>query len=156
MTRSSGAEASWSFPTYGDGLPHDLVHLVVESAFAVSNGFWGRVDAGVDVARANEQANRQGGPGKYAAFGEDQRGILLAEALAGLPWPMSDLTEADLLEMLAASCSKMGVEMPGAATIDGLRAVRRTLDSLRAEWRGLVPKGTLEIHFDPGTGAMRR
>ena len=30
VVRSDGSETSWSFPTYGDGLPHDLCHLVVE------------------------------------------------------------------------------------------------------------------------------
>ncbi len=30
VRRTSGSEVSWEFPSYGDELPHDLVHLVVE------------------------------------------------------------------------------------------------------------------------------
>ena len=55
VTRSDGSEVSWSFPSYGEGLPHDLVHWVVESCCGLRWGFWGRVDAGADpdaVARA--------------------------------------------------------------------------------------------------------
>src|SRR5262245_15116764 len=48
VTRSDGSQVSWAFPSYGGALPHDLVHLVVESAFGLSQGFWGRVDAGAD------------------------------------------------------------------------------------------------------------
>ena len=54
VLRSDGSEVSWVFPTYGDMVPHDLVHVVVESAFGLKNGFWGRVDAGVDPARDPE------------------------------------------------------------------------------------------------------
>src|SRR5262245_20109080 len=48
VTRGDGTEVMWEFPTYGPELPHDLVHLVVEAAFGIADGFWGRVDAGVD------------------------------------------------------------------------------------------------------------
>ena len=30
VTRSDGTTTGWDFPSYGDGLPHDLCHLVVE------------------------------------------------------------------------------------------------------------------------------
>ena len=78
VTRSDGSEISWPFPTYGEGLPHDLVHLVVESAFGVSGGFWGRVDQGVDPKRVNDEANRRGGRDKYTAFGPDLSELYLA------------------------------------------------------------------------------
>src|SRR5678816_2525104 len=86
VKRTSGTEVSWSFPTFGNDLPHDLVHLVVEAMFGVHQGFWARVDAGVDVARINAMANRQGGAGKYAAFGTDLSDLYLAEVLAAVPW----------------------------------------------------------------------
>jgi hypothetical protein len=49
--------------------PHDLVHLVVEAAFGLAQGFWGRVDAGVDPAAIMAVANRKGGGNRYAGFG---------------------------------------------------------------------------------------
>jgi hypothetical protein len=61
VSRSDRSEVSWAFPTYGDVPPHDMIHLIVESAFDVGQGFWGRVDAGIDPGRIMAQANRMGG-----------------------------------------------------------------------------------------------
>ena len=33
VVRSDGSEVNGAFPAYGDALPHDLTHLVVEAAF---------------------------------------------------------------------------------------------------------------------------
>jgi hypothetical protein len=41
--------------------------MVVEAAFGLRSGFWGRVDAGVDPGRLNAMANKLGGKDKYAA-----------------------------------------------------------------------------------------
>ena len=41
-----GQTRSWTFPSYGVMLPHDLVHLLVEVGFGIQDGFWGRVAAG--------------------------------------------------------------------------------------------------------------
>src|SRR5881396_2099309 len=82
VRRTDGTETSWSFPTYGDAVPHDLVHAVVEEELGIGDGFWGRVDRGVDPARINADANRIGGADKYAGFGDDLRGLLLAETVA--------------------------------------------------------------------------
>jgi len=42
-TRTDGSSADWAFPSYGDDLPHDLCHLVVEDALGIAKGFWGLV-----------------------------------------------------------------------------------------------------------------
>jgi hypothetical protein len=39
--RSDGTSTGWDFPSYGDGLPHDLCHLVVEDELGLPDGFWG-------------------------------------------------------------------------------------------------------------------
>jgi hypothetical protein len=80
VTRTNGNEVSWVFATYGNVPPHDMIHLIVESAFDVAQGFWGRVDAGADSGRIMAQANRVGGPNKYAAFGEDLSDLRCAKA----------------------------------------------------------------------------
>src|SRR5258705_10073128 len=95
VRRTNGTEVSWSFPTFGSYIPHDLVHLVVEAAFNLRNGFWGRVDVGVDVARINADANRIGGPDKYAAYGSDQVDLMIAEMLAATRWGDSSLSDKD-------------------------------------------------------------
>jgi len=56
VTREDGTSISWDFPSYGDGLPQDLCHLVVESELGLTDGFWGLVDQGVDVGLVNNQA----------------------------------------------------------------------------------------------------
>jgi hypothetical protein len=148
VRRSDGSETSWSFPSYGNGLPHDMVHLAVEEAFRIRDGFWGRVDGGVDPARINADANRIGGKQKYAGFGDDLRGLLLAEALANLSWGISELSDDDRIRGLRDECAKIGVELPASVTTDALHAVRARLAGLGGRWRMLDPKGTIELTFE--------
>ena len=117
---------SWSFPTYGLQLPHNLVHLIVESEFQIRDGFWGGKD-------------------KYAGFGEDLRGLYLAEALANLSWAVADFSDEERLERLRSECEKSGMALPGTVTLDTLRKVHARLDALRSQWRGLGAKGTIEL-----------
>jgi hypothetical protein len=142
--RTGGGQVSWAFPSYGGQVPHDLVHLLVETAFGLKNGFWGRVDAGVDVARLNADANRKGGPGKYAGFGPDQAELYIAEFLAGTRWRDAELTNVQL----AAALARMLPRLAPVST-DRILSIRSTLDRLCARWAALVPKGTLEARFDP-------
>jgi hypothetical protein len=143
VRRSDGSEVSWAFPTYGDGLPHDLVHLVVEAAFGLSDGFWGRVDGGVDPRQINHDANRGGGRDKYAAFGADRSRLLLAETLANAPWRSAEATHEQLCAQLEAACGPSLEVSPEA-----VRRVRQFLDRTAASWRGLRPSGSLRLDFD--------
>lgn len=149
VRRSDGSEVSWVFPTYGDELPHDLVHLIVEGAFGVRQGFWGRVDAGVDPARINDEANRMGGANKYQGFGDDRRDLLLAEALAAASWLNVDVSDEQRREAIVESCGKLGVELPPAVSLERVGEVRAALAQLRAQWRALGVKGTLKLRFEP-------
>lgn len=143
-----GAEVSWSFPSYGDALPHDLVHLVVEAAARLTDGFWGRVERGVDPARINAVANATGGTlaDKYAGFGADITGLLHAEALAAYPWLVDDAELRDA--QLAAWRDGVGAAFPEPDAAQ-IALVRTTLTSLTRRWRALLPKGSLAIAFDP-------
>jgi hypothetical protein len=147
VRRSDGSETSWTFPSFGIEVPHDLVHLVVESKFGLRQGFWGRVDAGVDPVKVNQQANRNGGKDKYAGFGEDLTELYLAEALAGLSWQMRELPSADRYAMFRDNCEKSGLTPPDAVNETTLNEVQVRLNELRAQWRTLVPKGTIELTF---------
>ena len=144
VRRTNGTEVSWSFPTFGSYIPHDLVHLVVEAAFGLRQGFWGRVDAGVDVARINADANRMGGANKYAAFGADQVDLYVAEVLAATRWADSSLSDAELLAGILQSYPKLA-----PAAVERINLVRRTLDGLCARWITFIPKGALKVQFDP-------
>jgi hypothetical protein len=158
VRRTDGTETSWVFPSYGEGLPHDLVHLVVEAAFGLRRGFWGRVDTGADPARINAEANRAGGADKYRGFGEDRAELLLAEALAGGAWSTLSAThpapsteaEGELWASIERNCAHMGVALPegarrGGAVGEALGVILR----LGAAWRAFEEKGTLTLHFRP-------
>jgi hypothetical protein len=147
--RSNGAEVSWVFATYGAELPHDLVHLVVEAAFGLRHGFWGRVDAGVDPGRINDEANRTGGADKYRGFGPDRREILLAEGLAAAPWLDPSRSDAERREAILQSYAGAGIEPPAEEALDRIAEVGEALERLRARWRALGAKGTLRLRFLP-------
>ncbi len=145
VVRDDGSEAAWVFPSYGDELPHDLVHFVCESLFGVKGGIWGHVAAGADLRRINEQAERLGGKDKYAAFGPDLGEVYLAEAIANAPWTRFEEAPdgAALVERIQAS----GVPLPARVTAATAEEVRARLLALRLRWRQLKPKGAIELDW---------
>jgi hypothetical protein len=144
VERADGSHASWDFPSYGDGLPHDLVHLIVEQRFGVAGGVWGRVAAGADLARINAAANRAGGKDKYRELGDE---VVLAEALANAPWTQLELAP-DAEALLARMREMAGPRaLPASVTLDAIARVRAELCELRERWVALVPKGALDFDY---------
>jgi hypothetical protein len=81
VTREDGTSTGWDFPSYGDGLPHDLSHLVVEDALRLADGFWGLVDQGVEVGVVDNQATLVRDGKRFAGeAGADFAGLNEAEA----------------------------------------------------------------------------
>lgn len=64
VTRTDGTSTEWEFPSYGDAVPHDLIHLVVERGLGMTDGFWGLIDGGANVVMVGDQAvlSRNGEP----------------------------------------------------------------------------------------------
>jgi hypothetical protein len=149
LTRSNGSEVSWVFPTYGNAPPHDMIHLIVESAFGVTQGFWGRVDAGADPGVILAQANRIGGRNKFAAFGDDMSELALAEILANLGWLMTESSAAALHNQIVVTCREAGVAPPALLSTERTAQVRAVLGHLASQWRGLNPKGAIDLVFEP-------
>jgi hypothetical protein len=149
VTRSDGSEVSWIFPTYGDAPPHDMIHLIVESAFGVTQGFWGRVDSGADPGRIAEEANRIGGPNKYRAFGAGLSGLALAEILANAGWLTTDDSAEALTNQIHNACCEAGLTSPALLSKERAAKVRDALKDLAGRWRGLMPKGAIHLIFDP-------
>jgi len=116
-----GREKSWPFPTYGEQLPHDLVHLIVERAFAITDGVWGH------VARGGE-------------FGMTEP-LLVAETFANAPWLRPD--EGDVLEHLQRELGAL----PASVTRERVDATREELARATAEWRALPDRGALVFDF---------
>ena len=132
VERDDGTTASWSFPTYGDAPPHDLVHLIAEQELGIADGLWARVAAGADLASINAAADRGGGTiaDKYAALGP---GVLRSEeAAAALGAPFTE----------------------PAAWIDraALARARARLAGVADAWKALAPKGALTFSW-PRAGA---
>jgi len=146
VIRSNGSQLNWSFPTYGNGLPHDLVHLVVEACFGLRFGFWGRVDAGADPRLINADANRTGGKEKYAAFGPEQTELHIAEALAGAAWWREGIAHQQLEETVAVQCRRLGVPVPDLSP-EHTAQIWSTLARLTHRWGALLPKGSLNVTF---------
>ena len=147
VVRDDGSESSWSFASYGPRLPHDLVHLVVESITGLRPGLWGRVAAGADMRRINAAANRMGGKDKYKALGDDISDVLVSEALAIAPWSDESLDDVACLDAIAKNAADMGVALPDSIEENTVAAVRARLSELRREWRQLVPKGSIRLSF---------
>lgn len=158
VVRSDGSEVNWAFPNYGGALPHDLIHLVVEAAFGLRQGFWGRVDAGADPGAILADANRRGGRNKFSGFGTAMSELLLAETLANPGWLAEESSTASLHERIIVACREAGLSVPDLLSATRIDQVRLVLKSLASRWRGLTPKGTVAVAFDSAdpSGAFDR
>lgn len=144
VRRDDGSEASWSFASYGDQLPHDLIHLVLEAEFAIVPGLWGRVARGADLGRINADASRTGGRDKYQALGTDLDDLLWSEAVAGDRWSG---TSDEILAAIARNAASLAA--PPQLTHTDVERCRQRLAGLRERWRCLTPKGALRFEH-PG------
>jgi hypothetical protein len=149
VVRSDGTNVSWVFASYGDVPPHDMIHLVVESAFGLRQGFWGRVDAGADPGMIMAKANRVGGPDKYAGYGADQSGLLLAEGLANCGWLGQDSSAQTVHDQIVDLCRQAYLQPPEPLSLPRTEQIRAALLNLAKEWRALYPKGAIDLFFDP-------
>ena len=134
-TRSDGSSTSWDFPSYGDELPHDVCHLVVEDALGLWSGFWGLIDQGAEVSPIrNESTLVRNGRSLAQTPGFDLSGLLHAEAaVAELAGP--------------ASADESALAGAGQWSSAGVAAVRRRLRELRAVWAELPDGTALDLTF---------
>lgn len=168
VTRDDGSTASWAFPSYGDGLPHDLCHLVVEDGLGLTEGFWGLVDQHVDVGLVDNQATlmRDGKP-LAEQPDVDLRGLMQAEAaVAMLGSPLFEVETVGQLAVArvadpaaraeldddarAALVDRFGADLPDAATPERVTAIRRRLGELGHQWRSLEDGGSIRLTFPTG------
>lgn len=129
VTRADGTSTGWDFPSYGDWLPHDLCHLVVEEELGLTNGFWGLVDLGIEVGLVNNQATllRDGAP-------------LVEHAQLDL----TGLTEAEAaVSALTGPAPTEAVTLP----LEAVATIRRRLEALAERWRTLDDGGAITLAF---------
>ncbi len=133
VTRADGTTTGWDFPGYGDWLPHDLCHLVVEQELGLADGFWDLVDRGVEVGLVNNQPTllRDGSP-LVEQPDVELRGLMEAEAaVAALTGPGRTATP----------------DLPVFASAETIAAVERRLEVLAAKWRDLADGETIRLPF---------
>ncbi len=135
VTRTDGTTTGWDFPSYGAGLPHDLCHLVVEDELAMTDGFWGLVDDGVEVGVVDNRATlmRTERPLTHGP-GADIQGLLAAERAV-------------------AAWTGIGVaatgEYGGQMRIDPeiVAQLTKRLMALQAHWADLEDGGSVTLEF---------
>lgn len=164
VSRSDGSSTAWDFPSYGDGLPHDLCHLVVEDELQLTGGFWGLVDRGVEVGLVNNEATLLLDGRPWAQQPDvDVRPLMEAEAavaaygspaVAGALATEGGLAIAsvgdggpDQVPDPAAVLEAFGVGLPSTATPDAVGRIRSRLTELAGRWRTLPDPGTIVLSF---------
>jgi hypothetical protein len=153
VTRSDGTSTGWDFPTYGDGLPHDLCHLVVEYGLGLTEGFWGLVDQHVDVGLVNNEPTliRDGKP-LVEQPGVDFTGLTQAEeAVALLAAPSVEVEQARRPSAAARPmdeiADQLGFSLPDGVTPTAIAAIHDRLQELGLRWRSLNDGGSIVITF---------
>ncbi|ADP79584.1 hypothetical protein FraEuI1c_1522 [Pseudofrankia inefficax] len=147
VTRGDRSTTSWRFPSYGDVLPHDLVHFVVEEGLGLTDGFWGLVDQGADVILEGDQAvlTRDGLP-LTEHRDVDFTGLTRAEEAVALLGPQPRLEQPGRLIVarpapgsftapdLADAARRLGFRLPPTATADTIAAIHTRLRDLAHRW----------------------
>jgi hypothetical protein len=160
VTRHDGTSTFWDFPSYGDRLPHDLIHLVVEDSLGIVNGFWGIVAAGVEVTLIDDQATlvADGRP-LVEKPGIDFSDLMRAEEAVALLSPSlttehtGGLAVARLDPMSADESSPsrlgtdLGFKLPSHRSTQPVDSIRKRLDELGQQWRGLDDGTAITLTF---------
>lgn len=143
IERRDGSSTTWTCPTYGGTIPHDLVHLVVETVFDLDGGLWGTLASGSDMAGVRARAGTPEGAE-----------LLTAEALAIVNWYDAALDGAQRCEAVLEACADLRAAPP--PTLSPARAERATalLKPLKARCRALAERraeaveivGGIEVH----------
>ncbi len=164
VTRSDGTSTGWEFPSYGDGLPHDLCHLVIEDSLGLSEGFWGLVDQHVDVGLVNNEPTlmRDGRP-LVELPGVDFAGLTQAEEavalLAAPPVEVDQVGEIGVVQLgsplvgtapMDEIAEQLDFSLPESATPAAIAAIRDRLRELGLRWRSLYDGGSIVLTF-PGS-----
>jgi hypothetical protein len=148
--RDDGTEVSWSWPSYGRSLAHDLVHWVVESEMSLDEGLWGLVADGVDPSRVNKAAERIATGVRLRDLSDrDLTQLIQAEHLAACLGRTTWAGREDAVAYVAEQCEEFGV--PGVAGLD-VEAVTRMearVDDLNRRWQATAPDAGLVLAWPP-------
>lgn len=133
--RDDGVAVRFAVADYGDRLPHDLVHYLVESTLGLEWGFWGLVAAGaeLDAVRRHGARHRRDLPRRPDPLVDEHADELRgAEALVAAAYPLSDGEPGGPLGP--------GTPVPGLA---------ERIEEWNATWQGLGPGGRPRFEWPP-------
>lgn len=153
VRRDDGVEVHWAFPSYGPALPHDLVHLLVETGTGLRRALWGCIADGAALTQINAHADRVGGKTDYVGLlAGDPTQLVQAEALAALPWLTGDLVELRLA--WARHRDRFSVD-PGPPPAEAvLLRLQESVGATWELWRGLGEEGSLRLEVEVSAGAL--
>ena len=151
VTREDGSSTAWDFPSYGDRLPHDLCHLVVEEGLGIVNGFWGLVEQGVEVQLVDDQATLvRDGRSLVSQIGIDFSDLMQAEAAVALLSPTGMHTQQVAGLAVAHSDelrSGLGFDLPPDTSDVVVAVVLQRLHDLTEQWRRLDDGDAINLTF---------
>ena len=129
------------------GLPHDLVHYVVESELRVDRGFWGKVSRGENVGKVAyvRAPSRRRPPLRHAPRGKGGD----VEAIVGLVHRihrLRDRTPATVRDQLETSL-KPSVRARAGLDVKAVLRICRRLDDLGGRWARLGNGGRLVLDW---------
>jgi hypothetical protein len=164
VTRQDGITSDWAFPTYGDQLPHDLCHLVIEEMLEIPNGFWGLVGQGMEVRLIDDQGTLMKGGEPLSDHSDvDFSDLVRAEEAEALLAPTG--MEFEQVGALAVArrttveivkdadvASQLGVALPPGCSTRVATATRDRLRELRDEWHGLEDGAAITLSFTRALG----
>lgn len=150
VIRHDGSIETTTFPKKGL-LPHDVVHLVVESKLQFETGFWGRVADGanpedvgaVAIAGGHRSSSRAQTPREDIV--ELIQAERIVECFEAEMW--SEASDLDnFIGVLGAACSQSHVRSPELSA-QNLSDIRKELSTLLVRWQKLEKGGSLTLDW---------
>lgn len=136
--RADGSSVRTSFPHKGP-VPHDAVHFYVESALAISDGFWGMVARGEHPEAIADIAKAAGHASACRAAVPEESIIRLIQAERAVEcfeadlWSGGDSGPELIREMIAAGCVQSLVA-PLELSDEAIATIRSRLGDLLGRW----------------------
>lgn len=138
-------------------VPHDVVHLLVESELGIADGFWGLLARGADPVALAGMAKAAGHASARRASVPDPSIVPIVQAERIVEAFEADLWTGggdndSLRAMAAAGCEQSLVPMPelGDSAVDGIRG---RIADFHARWAALAIGGAVESRWPEGQAA---
>lgn len=136
ITRSDGSADSW-LTTMACGIPHDLIHWIVEDHFDLKHAFYGQIAAGMDQYAVNELA-------------EPESELAKTEKLVLLIQTDHDIRAGKLNASSSHLRGLYGLRYPSFCADSDVDQICEKISSQSQRWAALHAGETLEFEFFEG------